>query len=80
MGRDSKDGKNGANGVKLSPQEIFADSRLTMKGVREAMRDMRNIHKRMGVGLVGMKDGKLVTVAPEDIQVDDPPTNDENES
>jgi hypothetical protein len=72
MGQNNGNGKNGRNeALKKSTRELIADSGNTMRGVREAMRDMRNVHKRMGVPLVGMKDGKMVTIEPEDIQVED---------
>lgn len=42
--------------------------------VRDSLRQVRILHKRMGVGLVGWKDGKLVEIPPEEIQIDDPPS------
>ncbi len=44
--------------------------------VREAMRNVRILRKRMGMSLVGWKDGKIVKIPPEEIQIDDPPSAD----
>ena len=66
---------NGTRGnelVKRDPVEVFREGTLVKAGVRDALRDVRILHKRMGVAMVGMVDGKLVTVPPEDIVVDPP--------
>ena len=66
---------NGTRGnelVKRDPVEVFREGTLVKAGVRDALRDVGILHKRMGVAMVGMVDGKLVTVPPEDIVVDPP--------
>ena len=57
-----------------SVRERFADTEAVMAAVNDSMRNVRILHKRMGVGLVGTKDGKLVEIPPEDIQIDVAPT------
>jgi hypothetical protein len=60
--------------VKLHPREIFADGKRMEAAVRESLRDVRILHKKMGVALVGTVDGKQVSIPPEEIQIDDAPT------
>ena len=73
MADHPSNGKKGANGKVKDPVEIFAEGTQVDAGIRKSMRDVRILHKRMGVPLVGWKNGKLVKVPPEEIQIDDEP-------
>jgi hypothetical protein len=55
-----------------NPVDVFRDRQKVIAGVNSALRDVRLFHKRMGVPMVGMEDGLLVTVLPEDIVLDGP--------
>lgn len=57
------------------PALIFADRKQVDAAVREAMRDVRILHKRMGVPLVGWKDGKRIEIPAEQIEIDLAPEN-----
>ena len=54
-------------------RERFTDTPAVTAAVNDSMRNVRILHKRMGVGLVGSKDGKLVEIPPEEIQIDEAP-------
>ena len=72
-------GSSGTNGTeKLSPQELFADSKRVQAAINDSLREVRILHKKMGVPLVGSRDGKLVSIAPEDIQIDEVPLTSSN--
>ena len=74
MAQSSTNGRKSSEGnLKKGPRELFADSARVQAAVNDAMRDVRLLHKRMGVGLVGWKDGKIVEIPPEEIQIDDAP-------
>jgi hypothetical protein len=66
-------GDLGADPKVKNVREKFADTAAVMAAVDDSMRNVRILHKRMGVGLVGWKDGKMVEIPPEEIQIDDPP-------
>ena len=51
-------------------QELFRDGRRLDYLAKEAVRDALREHKRLGQSVVIWQDGKVVTVAPEDIPVD----------
>ena len=51
-------------------QELFADGRRLDYLAKEAVRDALRQHKRLGQSVAVWRDGKVVTVAPEDIPVD----------
>ena len=63
----------------MSPRQIFAEGTLVEAAIRDSMRDVRTLHKKMGVPLVGVVDGKLVAIPPEEIQIDDPPEKEEKQ-
>lgn len=58
---------NFTSGKVKSVRERFADTAAVKAAVSDSMRNVRILHKRMGVGLVGWKDGKLVEIPPEEI-------------
>jgi len=51
-------------------QEFFRDGKRLDYLAKEAVRDALREHKRLGQSVVVWQDGKVVTVAPEDIPVD----------
>jgi hypothetical protein len=52
-------------------KELFEDGRAIDDALREAARDARRLHKALGNPMATWKDGQVVWVQPEDIQVDD---------
>jgi len=68
------DSTNGAAGsgktLKKNPAQIFTEGTEVDAGVRESLRQVRILHKKMGVPLVGSVDGKLVSIPPEQIEID----------
>ena len=57
----------------LSVGELLADTDRVTEAVREAGREARLLHKKMGVPLVVWQDGKVVEIPPEEIVIDYPP-------
>ena len=51
-------------------QELFRDGKRLDYLAKEAVRDALRQHKRLSQSVVIWQDGKVVTVAPEDIPVD----------
>lgn len=51
--------------------ELFEDGRAIDAAFREAARDARRLHKALGNPMATWKDGQVVWVRPEDIDVDD---------
>ena len=51
-------------------QELFGNGKRLDYLAKEAVRDALREHKRLGQSVVIWQDGKVVTVAPEDIPVD----------
>lgn len=61
--------------------ELFEDGRAIDEALLEAARDARRLHKAFGRPMATWKDGQVVWVQPEDIQIDDPaPDSDSRES
>jgi hypothetical protein len=56
-----------------SIDELFEDGRLIDEALRLAAADARRLHKRLGRPMATWRDGQVVWIAPEDIEVDDPP-------
>jgi hypothetical protein len=52
--------------------ELFQDGRAIDEALKEAARDARRLHKALGNPMATWKDGKVVWVPPEEIQVDEP--------
>jgi hypothetical protein len=71
-------GEIGSTGKVRSVRERSSDTAAVRAAVNESLREVRILHKRMGVGLVGWKDGKIVEIPPEEIQIDDLPTSDQS--
>ena len=59
------------NNQEPSIKELFEDGRVIDDALREAARDARRLHKALGNPMATWKDGHVVWVQPEDIQVDD---------
>jgi hypothetical protein len=51
-------------------QELFQDGKHLDYLAKEAVRDALRQHKRLGQSVAVWRDGKVVTVAPEDIPID----------
>ncbi len=51
-------------------QELFQDGKRLDYLAKEAVRDALRQHKRLGQSVAVWQDGKVVTIAPEDIPVD----------
>jgi hypothetical protein len=56
---------------KATIDELFEDGRAIDEALREAARDARRLHKALGNPMATWKDGQVVWVQPEDIQIDD---------
>lgn len=52
--------------------EIFKDRDRMLNAVREGARDAVIMHKRLGNPIADFRDGKVVIVQPEDIEVPPP--------
>lgn len=62
---------NSSNNTQSDPlQELFKDGKRLDYLAKEAVRDALREHKRLGQSVVVWQDGKVVTVAPEDIPSD----------
>jgi hypothetical protein len=51
--------------------ELFDDDQAIDDALREAARDARRFHKAIGNPMATWRNGRVVWVQPEDIQVDD---------
>jgi hypothetical protein len=56
---------------KSTLDELFEDGRAIDEALKEAARDARRLHKALGNPMATWKDGQVVWVRPEDINVDD---------
>jgi hypothetical protein len=56
---------------KSTIDELFEDGRAIDEALKEAARDARRLHKALGNPMANWKDGEVVWVQPEDIDVDD---------
>lgn len=56
--------------------ELFEDGRAIDEALLEAARDARRLHKALGNPMATWKDGRVVWVQPEDIEVDAKPDED----
>jgi hypothetical protein len=70
MAEYSADTHQGSSDKVKDPASIFAEGTQVDAAVREALRDVRILHKRMGVPLVGWKNGELVEIPPDQIEID----------
>lgn len=57
---------------KPTVDELFEDGRAIDEALREAARDARRLHKAFGRPMATWRDGQVVWIQPEDIQIDDP--------
>ena len=51
--------------------ELFEDGRAIDDALKRAARDARRLHKALGNPMATWKDGQVVWVQPEDIDIDD---------
>jgi hypothetical protein len=63
------------NGQPTIP-EILGDRAKIQKALREAVQDAVRTHKLLGQPIVIWRDGKVVWVPPEEIEVDEPTNGD----
>lgn len=61
---------NAANGQMDALEALFEDDARLDSLAKEAVRDALREHKRLGQSVAVWRDGKVVTVAPENIPVD----------
>jgi hypothetical protein len=54
-----------------SMEELWEDGRAIDRALREAVREALIRHKKLGESIVIWKDGKVVWVPPEEIEVED---------
>ncbi len=59
-----------ANGQIDALEALFEDDARLDYLAKEAVRDALREHKRLGQSVVVWQDGKVVTIAPEDIPID----------
>jgi hypothetical protein len=52
-------------------KELFEDGRAIDEALKEAARDARRLHEARGTPMATWKDGQVVWIQPEDIDVDD---------
>ena len=45
---------------------------MALEAAREAVQAAKLYHKRMGNSIVAMRDGKIIEIPPEEIDVEDP--------
>ena len=57
---------------------LFEDGRVIDEALREAARDARRLHKALGNPMATWKDGQVVWVQPEDIDIDGDPEQPES--
>ena len=58
------------SGAEPTIDELFEDGRAIDNALQEAARDARRLHKALGNPMATWRDGRVVWVQPEDIQVD----------
>jgi hypothetical protein len=51
--------------------ELFQDGRAIDEALRDAARDARRLHKALGNPMATWRNGRVVWVQPEDIDIDD---------
>jgi hypothetical protein len=54
----------------LTLKELFEDGRAIEVALREAARDVRRLHKALGNPMATWKNGQVVWIQPEDIEID----------
>ena len=52
-------------------KELFEDGRAIDEALKEAARDARRLHKALRNPMATWKDGQVVWIQPEDIEIDD---------
>ena len=56
---------------KSTLDELFEDGRAIDEALKEAARDARRLHKALGNPMAAWRNGQVVLVRPEDINIDD---------
>ena len=54
----------------LTLKELFEDGRAIEVALREAARDARRLHQALGNPMATWKDGQVVWIQPEEIEID----------
>ncbi|MGN6369457.1 MAG: hypothetical protein ACTHN5_14455 [Phycisphaerae bacterium] len=65
----SKSAAHGSQTELTDPAAAFTDGTLVDAAIRDSLEQVRILHKKMGVPLVGSIDGKLVEISPEKIEI-----------
>jgi hypothetical protein len=60
------------NGHPIDIDALFEDGTAIDKALLEGARDVRRLHKGLGLPLYEWREGRVVTIQPEDIVVDEP--------
>jgi hypothetical protein len=56
---------------KSTLDDLFEDGRAIDEALKEAARDARRLHKALGNPMATWRNGQVVLVPPEDINIDD---------
>ena len=56
---------------KSTLDELFEDGRAIDEALKEAARDARRLHKALGNPMATWRNGQVVLIRPEDINIDD---------
>jgi hypothetical protein len=64
-----------ANRRKYTAEDLSRQAELLTAASQEAVREALTFHKRNGNSVVGWRDGRVVIVPPEEIEVDPPASN-----
>jgi hypothetical protein len=62
---------------RIDPLKAFDDPEAVTAAINKALRNARIAHKQQGVPMATWRDGKVVLVPPEQIEID-PPESSEN--
>lgn len=52
---------------------MILEGTLVDEAIRRGVEDALRLHKKLGMSVVGLKDGKVVWIPAEEIEVDDEP-------
>jgi hypothetical protein len=63
-----------------TPQELLQEAEPVTAAAQEAVREVLSVHKRLGQSIAVWRDGRVVIVPPEEIEVELPTTNGDSAS
>jgi hypothetical protein len=66
--------KNGTSNDKQDVRKLL-DEGAVLKALKTGVQRELKIHKALGNPVTAFRDGKVVVVPPEEIQIDEPPAN-----